>query len=52
VELHGTGTQAGDFTEFSSVMGVFGNRSSNQPLYIGTVKPNLGHGEAVSLFLS
>ncbi|KAF2109358.1 PKS16 protein [Lophiotrema nucula] len=49
VELHGTGTQAGDFTEFSSVMGVFGNqRSLDRPIYVGTVKPNLGHGEAAS----
>jgi acyl transferase domain-containing protein len=48
IELHGTGTQAGDVTEFSSVMGVFGqDRSIDRPLYIGTVKPNLGHGEAV-----
>ncbi|KAF2664950.1 polyketide synthase 1 [Microthyrium microscopicum] len=48
VELHGTGTQAGDYTEFSSVMGVFGSRPSNQPIYVGSVKPNLGHGEAAS----
>jgi naphtho-gamma-pyrone polyketide synthase len=49
VELHGTGTQAGDFTEFSSVMGVFGhNRPRDKSLYVGTVKPNIGHGEAAS----
>jgi iron transport multicopper oxidase len=49
VELHGTGTQAGDFTEFSSVLGVFGgHRPLDRPVYIGTVKPNIGHGEAVS----
>lgn len=51
VELHGTGTQAGDFTEFSSVTSVFTeNRPEDRPLYIGTVKPNLGHGEAVSQY--
>ncbi|KAB8295214.1 hypothetical protein EYC80_007134 [Monilinia laxa] len=48
VEMHGTGTQAGDFTELSAISGVFGNnRSSNRPLYIGTLKPNVGHSEAV-----
>lgn len=53
VEMHGTGTQAGDFTELSAVSGIFGkNRSSNRPLYIGTLKPNVGHSEAVSPSLS
>lgn len=47
VELHGTGTQAGDFTEFSSVLGVFGDRSLDEPIYVSSVKPNIGHGEAV-----
>lgn len=48
-ELHGTGTQAGDATETKSVTNVLARgRSSKNPLYIGTVKPNLGHGEAAS----
>ncbi|KAK4225579.1 hypothetical protein QBC38DRAFT_530435 [Podospora fimiseda] len=48
-ELHGTGTQAGDATELRSVTNVLArNRTSSNPLYIGTVKPNLGHGEAAS----
>ncbi|KAH8879306.1 ketoacyl-synt-domain-containing protein [Thozetella sp. PMI_491] len=48
-ELHGTGTQAGDATESGSVTNVLARgRSSSNPLYIGTVKPNLGHGEAGS----
>ena len=52
VEMHGTGTQAGDGTEMTSVTNVFappsrkGTRS--QPLHLGTVKANVGHGEAVS----
>ena len=46
-ELHGTGTQAGDATEFSSVTSVLANRSRNDPLYIGAVKANVGHAEAV-----
>ncbi|KAK4189134.1 hypothetical protein QBC35DRAFT_167960 [Podospora australis] len=48
-ELHGTGTQAGDATESRSVTNVLARgRQSDNPLYIGTVKPNLGHGEAAS----
>ncbi|KAK3374152.1 hypothetical protein B0T24DRAFT_704334 [Lasiosphaeria ovina] len=48
-ELHGTGTQAGDATESRSVTNVLARgRAPSNPLYIGTVKPNLGHGEAAS----
>ncbi|KAL7925621.1 polyketide synthase-like protein [Trichoderma austrokoningii] len=53
IEMHGTGTQAGDAQEIQSVCNVFAplttrRRSSNQPLYIGAVKSNIGHGEAVA----
>ena len=52
VEMHGTGTQAGDAIEMESVSTVFApshpHRSSEQPLYLGSVKANIGHGEAVS----
>lgn len=49
VEMHGTGTQAGDSTEVESATSVFGKgRKRDNPLYIGSVKPNVGHGEAVS----
>jgi len=52
VEMHGTGTQAGDGTEMKSVTNVFApadrRRSSKQPLYLGAVKANVGHGEAAS----
>ena len=53
VEMHGTGTQAGDREEIQSVSTAFapltGNRrNSKQPLYIGAVKANVGHGEAVA----
>ena len=49
VEMHGTGTQAGDVAETSSVHAVFGrHRTPERPLYIGTVKPNFGHSEAAS----
>lgn len=54
VEMHGTGTQAGDSQEIQSVTDVFApltstkRRSSKQPLHIGAVKANVGHGEAVA----
>ncbi|RAL64636.1 hypothetical protein DID88_001669 [Monilinia fructigena] len=52
VEMHGTGTQAGDGTEMKSVTNVFASaerkRRSDQPLYLGAVKANVGHGEAAS----
>ncbi|KAJ6010260.1 hypothetical protein N7522_005276 [Penicillium canescens] len=52
VEMHGTGTQAGDPTEMRSVTSVFapprlhGHRP--MPLHVGSVKANMGHGEAAA----
>lgn len=53
VEMHGTGTQAGDGVEMESVSTVFApsgklRRRADQPLFVGSVKANIGHGEAVS----
>ncbi|KAH6697033.1 conidial yellow pigment biosynthesis polyketide synthase [Plectosphaerella plurivora] len=52
VEMHGTGTQAGDGTEMLSVTNVFApadrRRPADRPLYLGAVKSNIGHGEAAS----
>ncbi|PKX88468.1 type I polyketide synthase [Aspergillus novofumigatus IBT 16806] len=52
IEMHGTGTQAGDGTEMRSVVDVFGperpSRAEDNPLYVGAVKANIGHGEASS----
>lgn len=52
VEMHGTGTQAGDAEEIQSVTQVFApitkRRSSKNPLYIGAVKANVGHSEAAA----
>ncbi|KAF2266560.1 ketoacyl-synt-domain-containing protein [Lojkania enalia] len=56
VEMHGTGTQAGDSGEMSSVLETFApplnkvkkGRSTDQALYLGSAKANIGHGEAAS----
>ncbi|KAI0856137.1 polyketide synthase for naphthopyrone YWA1 [Xylaria cubensis] len=52
IEMHGTGTQAGDATEMKSVLEVFtgkqSGRSAAQPLYLGSVKANIGHAESGS----
>lgn len=52
VEMHGTGTQAGDAEEIQSVTNVFApatrGRSSKNPLYIGAVKSNVGHSESAA----
>ena len=56
VEMHGTGTQAGDAGEMSSVLDTFApppnqikrGRNSNEALYLGSAKANIGHGESAS----
>lgn len=58
VEMHGTGTQAGDGTEMKSVTDVFAPaspkaaRARDNPLYVGAIKANVGHGEASSGVIS
>lgn len=51
VEMHGTGTQAGDAAEMSSVLAAMvpgHERMSHHPLYLGAVKANVGHAESAS----
>lgn len=49
VEAHGTGTIAGDKIELSSLGATIGNgRDSENPLYVGSIKANIGHTEAAS----
>ena len=50
IEMHGTGTQAGDAVEMSSVLDVFapGQRGPEHPLHLGSVKANVGHSESGS----
>lgn len=51
VEMHGTGTQAGDATEMASVLNTFApdyHRAPNDKLYLGSAKSNVGHSESAS----
>ena len=53
IEMHGTGTQAGDASEMASVLKTFApqisrKRKDDQKLYVGSAKANIGHGEAAS----
>lgn len=55
-EMHGTGTQAGDAGETTSVVNTLAPltthgtpvRSATRPLHIGAAKSNVGHGEAAA----
>ena len=49
VEAHGTGTAAGDLAELQGIAQSFcKNRSPSNPLYVGSIKSNIGHLESAS----
>ncbi len=50
VETHGTGTALGDPIEVGALGDIFGNNPEprQQPLVLGAVKTNIGHGEAAA----
>ncbi|KAF4948821.1 hypothetical protein FGADI_9378 [Fusarium gaditjirri] len=48
-EAHGTGTQAGDPMEAGAIHRVFtADRQRSSPLYLGSIKTNIGHLEGAS----
>ncbi|KAL9025746.1 MAG: hypothetical protein Q9180_007598, partial [Flavoplaca navasiana] len=52
-ECHGTGTYVGDPIEVAAVGAVFApERSVDDPLLVGSVKSNVGHGEGASALAS
>ncbi|KAL2169361.1 hypothetical protein VTG60DRAFT_6135 [Thermothelomyces hinnuleus] len=49
VEAHMTGTPTGDLAEATALARTFGRaRKAGDPVYVGSVKTNVGHTEAVS----
>lgn len=48
IEAHGTGTQAGDGVECLSLQNIFRSRLAAQPIFLGSIKANIGHAEAAS----
>ncbi|KAH7305897.1 putative polyketide synthase [Stachybotrys elegans] len=48
VEAHGTGTPVGDPIEIRSIREVFGGAKRPSPLYLGSLKANVGHSETAA----
>ncbi|KAJ4315585.1 hypothetical protein N0V84_008295 [Fusarium piperis] len=49
VECHGTGTQAGDWRELKAISESLASmRTVNNPIVVGSIKPNIGHLEGAA----
>ena len=48
VEAHVTGTKVGDPEEMGAIVDTFWTPRRKEPILVGSVKSNIGHGEAVA----
>ncbi|MFB8763892.1 type I polyketide synthase [Nocardiopsis alba] len=48
VEAHGTGTRLGDPIEANALGAVYGEGGDERPLWLGTLKSNIGHSQAAA----
>ncbi|TQC49276.1 SDR family NAD(P)-dependent oxidoreductase [Rhodococcus sp. WS4] len=48
VEAHGTGTTLGDPIEAQALLAAYGQEREGRPLWLGSVKSNIGHSQAAA----